>query len=155
MKIKLLAVGKRMPDWINTGFLDYVKRMPKTMSMQLTEIPLQTRTKNQDIAKLVQQEGELMLQATPAADTVIALDVNGQQWDTPAFAMQLQKWRELGNDISLLIGGPDGLALACLQRADVRWSLSQLTLPHPLVRVIVAEQIYRAFSILSQHPYHR
>lgn len=155
MKINIVAVGKRMPDWINTGYQEYAKRMPRTMPMELIEIPLQTRSKNQDINKLVQQEGELMLRAIPAANTVVALDVKGQQWDTPAFAGQLQQWREQGKDLNLLIGGPDGLASACLQRAHAHWSLSRLTLPHPLVRVIVAEQIYRAFSILSQHPYHR
>lgn len=100
--------------------------------MELIEIPLQTRGKNQDINKLIQQEGALMMQAIPAANTVVALEVHGQQWETPAFALQLQKWRELGNDLSLLIGGPDGLAPVCLQRAQARWSLSRLTLPPSL-----------------------
>lgn len=159
MRIKLIAVGKSMPDWVNTGFQEYAKRLRSSITLELIEIPLAKRSKNADIARLMAREGEQMLQAVNSRhgspETVIALDVQGKQWDTETLSTQLGKWRELSQDIALLIGGPEGLAPACLEKASMRWSLSALTLPHPLVRIVVAEQLYRAWSILSGHPYHR
>lgn len=155
MEIKLLAVGKRMPDWVNAGFTEYAKRLPPHCSLRLIEVPLAERTKHSDLSRLIAKEGEQLLAQVAPRDLVIALEVRGQAWDTPKLAQQLQTWQQNGSDVSLLVGGPDGLAPACLQRAQQAWSLSPLTLPHPLVRIIVAEQIYRAWSILAKHPYHR
>lgn len=155
MKIHVIAVGKHMPDWVNTAYHEYAKRLPAECSLRLIEVNAGKRTKNHDTVRLIQQEGELMLAAIPKGSRVIALDVLGHSWDTPKLSQQLKTWLAGGQDISLLIGGPDGLSPNCLHAANTKWSLSPLTLPHPLVRVIVAEQLYRAWSILKGHPYHR
>lgn len=155
MKIHLIAVGTHMPAWINIGYQEYAKRLPPECSLRLIEIEAGKRTKNCDITKLIEQESQQMLAAIPKNNHVIALDVQGRAWDTPQLAQQLQSWLHSGQDISLLIGGPDGLSSKCRQTAHARWSLSPLTLPHPLVRVMLAEQLYRAWSILQNHPYHR
>ena len=155
MKITLIAIGKHMPSWVVEGYEEYAKRLPAEMSLKLIEINAGKRTKGCDIAKLIHKEGEQMLAAIPIGNRVVALEVTGKMWDTPKLSLQLQKWREESRDIALLIGGPEGLAPACLEKAELRWSLSPLTLPHPLVRIIVAEQLYRAWSIICGHPYHR
>lgn len=145
-----------MPAWVEAGYQEYAKRLPRECSLLLKEIPLaQRRRNNPDLARLVADEGQRMLAAIPDASRVIALDLSGRMRDTPALAGMLQDWLGAGRDVCLLVGGPDGLAPACLQRAHERWSLSPLTLPHPLVRIVLAEQIYRAFSLLHNHPYHR
>lgn len=113
------------------------------------------RTKAADTGRLIQQEGERMLGALPKGARVVALDVRGRPWSTQQLAGQLEAWMAGGRDVALLVGGPDGLAPECLERAEQTWSLSPLTLPHPLVRVVVAEQLYRAWSITQGHPYHR
>lgn len=155
MKIQLISVGKNMPQWVAQGYQEYAKRLPREYGMQLIEIPMQKRTSNANIAQLTQKEGEEILMHINAQHFVIALDIRGQMWETPALAQQLYKWQHTGKDICFIIGGPDGLAPSCLARAQQRWSLSHLTFPHPLVRVIVIEQLYRAWSILAGHPYHR
>lgn len=155
MKIHIIAVGKRLPTWINAGFEEYAKRMPPSCQLNLIEISLAPRSKNADIARLIRYEGEQMMSAIPPDNKIITLDVKGQLWDTPKLSHHLQQWREQSRDVSLLIGGPDGLATICLERAEMSWSLSPLTLPHALVRIVVAEQLYRAWSILAGHPYHR
>lgn len=155
MKIHLIAVGKRLPDWVNTGYLDYAKRFPEDYALQLHEVSAGKRTKTADIERLIRKEGEEMLARIPENSRVIALNIPGKLWDTPTLARKLHTWHDEQQNISLLIGGPEGLAPACLKRADMEWSLSPLTLPHPLVRIIVAEQLYRAWSIIVHHPYHR
>lgn len=155
MRISLIAVGTRMPAWIEAGVDEYRKRLPPELTLEIREIPLAKRGKNADLARAVAQEGAAMLAAIPARDQVIALEVGGRSLSTPQLAEQLRGWQMAGDHISLLVGGPDGLAAECLQRAAARWSLSALTLPHPLVRVLVAEQLYRAWTINSHHPYHR
>lgn len=155
MKINLIAIGKRMPSWVETGYSEYAKRLNNELILNLIELPLDKRNKNADVKRCLEHEGKNMLAAIPPHDRVIALDVQGHAWNTVQLATQLQQWRQDGSNISLLIGGPDGLAPDCLTRAETKWSLSMLTFPHPLVRIIVAEQIYRAWSILKQHPYHR
>ncbi len=154
MHINLIAIGKNLPDWVNTGFKEYAKRLKGGITLSLTELPLIKRSKNSNIDKIKQQEGEKLL-AAAANSYIIALDEHGKTWNTIELSKQLQHWRENYSNISLLIGGPDGLSSECLTKANTKWSLSQLTLPHGLVRVIVAEQIYRANSILAGHPYHR
>jgi len=155
MHIRLIAVGTRMPAWVEGGIAEYRKRLPSEIQFDIREIALAQRGKNADIARALQQESAAMLAAIPVRDVVIALDVLGRSISTEQFAQELAQWQLRGDNISVLVGGPDGLAEACLQRAQQRWSLSALTLPHPLVRVLFAEQLYRAWSINSNHPYHR
>ncbi|MEC9358853.1 MAG: 23S rRNA (pseudouridine(1915)-N(3))-methyltransferase RlmH [Pseudomonadota bacterium] len=155
MRIRLIAVGTRMPAWVETAYADYAGRLPRELRLELMEIPVATRGKNPDIARLKQQEGERMLKLVSERDRVIALDERGQGWSSEELAQRLARWQQDGLDVDLLVGGPDGLADGCLQRAESRWSLSPLTLPHALVRVLLAEQLYRAWSLLANHPYHR
>jgi len=155
MRVSLIAVGTRMPDWVEAGVAEYRKRLPPEIVFDIREIALSKRGKNADVARAVAQEGEAMLSAIPARDRVVALDVKGKSYSTEQFAALLAEWQMDGDNVSLLVGGPDGLAGACLERAQARWSLSALTLPHPLVRVLVAEQLYRAWTINNNHPYHR
>ena len=155
MKIKLLAVGTKMPAWVTQGYDEYDRRMPNDMQLQLQELALGFRGKGADLKRAIAKEGEQMLAAIPAQDYVIALDVLGKPWSTEQLAKECGNWRMGGCNVTLLVGGPDGLDPACVARADQRWSLSPLTLPHPLVRVVLAEQIYRAWSLLNNHPYHK
>jgi len=155
MNINLIAVGKKMPSWIDSGFKEYAKRMPAELSLNLIEVMAVKNTKNFNLQQILEREGRKILAAIPANNYVVVLDVRGKRFSTEKLAEQLQIWRENARDISLLVGGPEGLSERCLARAELKWSLSSLTFPHSLVRVIVAEQIYRAFSILSYHPYHR
>jgi 23S rRNA (pseudouridine1915-N3)-methyltransferase len=155
MQIHLIAVGTRMPAWIAQGYEDYARRLPRECSLRLVEIPLGRRSRTHPSAQAVEEEGRRMLSAIPERCLVVAMEVGGRSWDTPALAARLQEWLLSGRDIVLLVGGPDGLSRDCLQRADLRWSLSALTLPHALVRVVLAEQLYRAWTIISGHPYHR
>jgi len=144
-----------MPEWIKSGFAEYAKRFPANCRLTLREIAKRKRTKNADLARLQHQEGEQMLAVIARNAYVIALDERGQTWNTFQLAEQLGQWMREYNTVALLVGGPEGLATICQQRAQQRWSLSALTLPHQLVRVIVAEQLYRAWSLLNNHPYHR
>ncbi len=144
-----------MPRWVQDGYQEYAKRLPNECTLHLTEIALGHRGKNADIARLTRAEGTRMLAAIPDGCKVIALDVQGKAWSTQTLSRQLNAWMAGGDDVALLVGGPEGLAPDCLARAQLKWSLSPLTLPHPLVRVVVAEQLYRAWSILRNHPYHR
>lgn len=155
MKLQLIAVGTKMPDWVQTGFMDYLHRFPKDMPFELIEIPAGKRGKNADIKRILEKEGELMLAAAGKGNRIVTLDIPGEKWDTPKLANQLENWKQDGRNVSLLIGGPEGLAPACKEAAMQSWSLSPLTLPHPLVRVLVAESLYRAWSITTNHPYHR
>ncbi|BAO43137.1 23S rRNA (pseudouridine(1915)-N(3))-methyltransferase RlmH [Thiolapillus brandeum] len=155
MKIHLIAIGDKMPRWVQEGYQEYARRMPSKCALKLVEISARHRGKNADIARITRDEGRAMLAAIPAGSRVIALEVKGKTWSTEDLSLQLDNWMGSGQDISLLVGGPEGLAQECRERADMLWSLSPLTLPHPLVRVVVAEQLYRALSILRNHPYHR
>jgi 23S rRNA (pseudouridine1915-N3)-methyltransferase len=144
-----------MPDWVDQGVQEYARRIRQSLGFSLIEIPMAKRGKSVSIDRCMAQEGQAMLDRIGSADYVVALDVAGKSVDTAGLASKLEDWRNLGRDIVLLIGGPDGLAEECLSRADARWSLSALTLPHPLVRIVLAEQLYRAQSLLQGHPYHR
>ncbi len=155
MNIHLISIGNRMPRWVQEGYDEYAKRLPAECSLQLVELPLGRRGKGADLTRALREEGERMLKALPRDSLVVALEVKGKTWSTEQLAIKLDGWMGGGRDVALLIGGPDGLADSCLQQADLLWSLSPLTLPHPLVRVVVAEQLYRAWSILRNHPYHR
>lgn len=155
MRLKIIAVGTKMPRWVEEGYGDYAKRLPRDFAVEVVELPLGPRGKNASIQKAITKEGEQMLAAIPAGDRVIALDVKGKPWSTQQLAENLASWRMEGDNYSLLIGGPDGLSPECLSRAHAKWSLSALTLPHPLVRIVVIEQLYRAWTILNNHPYHK
>ncbi|HEX4482045.1 MAG TPA: 23S rRNA (pseudouridine(1915)-N(3))-methyltransferase RlmH [Rudaea sp.] len=151
MRASLIAVGDRMPSWVNDGFAEYVKRLTRELPLTLVEVSAKSR----DPARAKDEEGRALLDAIPKNAHVVALDGRGQPLSSEELAKELGRWRMLGKDIAFLIGGADGLSAAVLQRADQRWSLGPLTLPHPLVRIVVAEQLYRAASQLSHHPYHR
>ncbi|MFA5678091.1 MAG: 23S rRNA (pseudouridine(1915)-N(3))-methyltransferase RlmH [Pseudomonas sp.] len=155
MRIRLISVASRMPRWVEQGYAEYAKRMPADLPLELVEIPLTTRGKNADIARLMRREGEQMLVATQPGDRIVTLEVEGQPWSTEALAEQLENWRLEARTVNLMVGGPEGLPAEVTARSDQRWSLSTLTLPHPLVRILLAEQLYRAWTILNRHPYHK
>jgi 23S rRNA (pseudouridine1915-N3)-methyltransferase len=155
MQINLISVGNRMPGWVQQGYDEYAKRLPRECELVLKEIAPGKRGKNSDVARIVKEEGERMLAAIPQGAHIVTLDIPGKPWTTPELAQAMKRWLEGGQNIALLVGGPEGLADAAKQMARESWSLSKLTFPHPLVRIIVAEQIYRAWSILHNHPYHR
>jgi 23S rRNA (pseudouridine1915-N3)-methyltransferase len=154
VRLRLVAVGTRMPGWVDDGFNDYAGRLPRECRLELREVALGRRRRGADPAGAVAAEGERLL-AAAAHCTRICLDVRGTTVDTPGLSRRLAGWLQEGQDVALLVGGPDGLAAECLEAAHWRWSLSPLTLPHGLVRVLVAEQLYRAWTVLTGHPYHR
>jgi 23S rRNA (pseudouridine1915-N3)-methyltransferase len=155
MQINLISVGNRMPGWVQQGYDEYAKRLPRECELALKEIAPGKRGKNSDVARIVKDEGERMIAAVPQGAHIVTLDMPGKPWTTPELAQAMQRWLEGGQHIALLAGGPEGLAESAKQQARESWSLSKLTFPHPLVRIIVAEQLYRAWSILHNHPYHR
>ncbi len=155
MKIQLIAVGQKMPGWVEQGFSEYQKRFVRDFSLELVEIPAGKRGKNADVKRILEKEGELMLAAVGKGNRVVTLEVTGKAWTSPQLAKNMEAWQLDGRDVSLLVGGPEGLAPACIAASEQKWSLSALTLPHPLVRVIVAESLYRGWSINQNHPYHR
>jgi len=144
-----------MPSWVNTGVDEFIRRFPSDMPVSFTEIPAGKRGKNADIKRILEKEGEQMLAAIPKGNRIVTLEVTGKPWDTPTLAKQLDNWKMDGRDVSLLIGGPEGLAPECIAASEQKWSLSVLTLPHPLVRIILTESLYRAWSVTQNHPYHR
>jgi len=155
LRLKIIAIGTKMPDWVEAGCNEYLKRLPSELNIEIVELSLGQRGKGADIKRAITREGKAMLKAIGVQDHVIALDVLGKSWSTEQLAGKLQEWQLSGDNFSLLIGGPDGLAPECLKRANSKWSLSALTLPHPLVRILLVEQLYRAGTINSGHPYHR
>lgn len=144
-----------MPGWVTSGYDEYAKRLPRECELVLKEIVPGKRGKNSDVARIVRDEGERMLAAIPASTHIVTLDIPGKSWTTPELADAMRRWLASGQSVALLVGGPEGLAEAAKQRAHESWSLSKLTFPHPLVRILVAEQLYRAWSLLNNHPYHR
>ncbi len=155
MKIRLLAIGTKMPAWVRAGFEEYQKRLNQEFTLELVEIDAIKRTKSADLARIKTQEGDALLNAANSKHHLIALDVKGGSWSTEKLSQNMSAWQLDGRNVDLLIGGPEGLSEACLTKAKQHWSLSPLTLPHPLVRILVAEQLYRGWSMLNNHPYHR
>lgn len=155
MLFRLIAAGTKMPGWVTGGFEEYAARLGSGLRLEITEIALPRRGRNADVARLRAEEGRRMLASVDRRSYVVALQVSGRALDTAQLAAWLSARLADGRDVALLIGGPDGLDPACLERADATWSLSRLTFPHGLVRVLVAEQLYRAHSLLRGHPYHR
>ena len=156
MKINLVAVGRKMPAWVDEAVREYQKRLPKTFELIVTEVPLARRSRNNpDIPRLREAEGRDLLAAVAPGQYVVALDVLGKTHSTEALAGAMRRLMDEGRDMALLVGGPDGLSRDCLEAADAVWSLSALTMPHTIVRIVLAEQIYRVWSVLAGHPYHR
>jgi len=154
VKIQIVAMGTKMPAWVKQGYDEYAKRLPRDLC-GIVELPLATRSKNNSVDNIKIQEGENILAAIAVKQHVVALDVKGKSLSTEALANKLSGWQMDGQNITILIGGPEGLSQACLERANERWSLSAMTLPHPLVRIVLIEQLYRAWTILQNHPYHK
>ena len=144
-----------MPGWVSEGYLEYAKRLPRECELVLREIAPSKRSKNANLAQIRTEEGERLMAVISPEDWVVALEVKGKAWSTPDLSAQIEDWMREGKKPALVVGGPEGLSDQIRQRANLQWSLSPLTLPHPLVRVLVAEQIYRAWSLLKGHPYHR
>jgi 23S rRNA (pseudouridine1915-N3)-methyltransferase len=143
-----------MPAWVDQGIAEYGKRLPPEIKLQWRELPLAARGKSGN-AQAVARETQAIRKALPAQDRLVVLDVLGQSFGTEKLAVKLADWQMSGMNYSIVIGGPDGVERSLQQQADLLWSLSPLTLPHPLVRVVLVEQLYRAWSINAGHPYHR
>lgn len=155
MRLVVLTVSSRQPRWVDDGWLEYAKRFRPPFKLELVELPLARRTASVPVDRAIEQEGERLLAAVPRDARVVALDERGELWSTVGLAERLGRFRETGAPVCFLVGGPDGLARRCIERADTTWALSRLTLPHGLVRVVVAEALYRAVTVLEGHPYHR
>ena len=155
MRLLVCGIGQRMPGWVNDAWDEYARRFPRELPIELRELPMGQRGKNPDIPRIRRQESEALLASAPDGYRRIALDGRGKAWSTEDLSRRLEGWRADGQSCAFLIGGPDGIDRDCLSSADERWSLGPLTLPHPLVRVVLVEQLYRAWTILSHHPYHR
>lgn len=155
MKARLIAVGDGAPAWVSEGFAEYRKRLSHWLPFDLIEIPPGLRGKGRDAARATQDEGARVLAALPKQAHVVTLDGRGKPWSSEQLAQRLEHWRGQGRDLAFLIGGPEGHATDVLAAAGESWSLGAMTLPHMLVRLIVAEQLYRAASMLANHPYHR
>jgi len=155
VKLLVAAVGTRMPAWVQAGWDEYARRLPPDCALELREIRPEPRTSGKTPAQMMAAEARRIEAALPAGALRIALDERGQDIDTRGLAAQLERWRASGRDVALLVGGPDGLDGGLKRACDQRLRLSALTLPHPLVRVLLAEQLYRAWTLLAGHPYHR
>jgi len=155
MQLLLAAVGQRMPAWVDQAWSEYARRFPRGLPLELREVPLARRGRNADVRTLCVTEGDALLASVPAGSRIVALDVGGRQWSTAELAKRLETWMREEKSVCFLVGGPDGLSGECLERAHEIWSLGRLTLPHPMVRAILAEQLYRAWTITQNHPYHR
>lgn len=155
MKVRILAVGTRMPDWVARGVEEYRKRLPRDFALEIEEIAPGTRGRNADIGRAIAVEGERVRARLKGNEHLVALEVKGKPWSTEALAREADGWRMQGRDVVLLVGGPDGLEPGLSAQAHQHWSLSPLTLPHPLVRIVLAEQLYRAWTLMVGHPYHR
>lgn len=154
MRLLVAAIGQKMPAWVDQGVLEYQKRFPRHLNFEIRALPLPSRQTGQTLQQLQHKETKSLLQASTGCFR-IALDEKGKQWTTRELAERLEDWQMQGKDIAFLIGGPDGLGLDCLQACQQKWSLGLLTMPHSLVRVMLAEQLYRAWTITTNHPYHR
>jgi 23S rRNA (pseudouridine1915-N3)-methyltransferase len=154
VKIRVLAVGTRMPAWVDAGVDDYLRRLPAQFRAVIEEIRPVKRAAG-DTARVVAEEGSRILEALSRTEFAVALDVHGRSMSTEQLAQWLGERMRDGRDLAFIIGGADGLSQPCLARCELHWSLSPLTFPHGLVRVLVTEQLYRAISLLQGHPYHR
>ncbi|MRI33582.1 23S rRNA (pseudouridine(1915)-N(3))-methyltransferase RlmH [Endozoicomonas sp. OPT23] len=155
MRVKLISVGSKMPGWVDEGYKEYSRRLGADIKLDLIEIPLNRRGKGADVNRLQEKEAGQMLAAVGQGDLIVTMEIKGKAWSTEKLADNMGEWMHSGRNVSLMVGGPEGLHPSVMTKSDLKWSLSPLTLPHPLVRVVVAEQVYRAWSILKNHPYHK
>lgn len=155
MVIHFITVGQKMPKWVQEGYSEYAKRLPKACCLKLIELPMANRGKSNSVDKMKTEEAKRILDAVPKGTRLIVLDEHGQQVTTKGLAEKMEDWLAGGQDIALIVGGPDGLDASILAQAQWKWGLSKLTMPHPMVRIMVAEQLYRAWSVIQNHPYHR
>jgi len=155
LKISLICCGNKMPSWVNEGVAEFSKRLQEHASFNLVEIPLTKRGKSTDLTRILEKEAALMTDAIPSGARIIALEIGGESFSSEQLAAKLERIQQINSHFCFLIGGPEGLAPALLANAHERWSLSPLTLPHPLVRIVLLETLYRAFSIIHNHPYHK
>ncbi len=155
MHIRIIAVGDRQPSWVDEAFGKYTERFPREWKFRLDTISTVRRSKNDKSGQAMEAEGELLLARLGATERLVLLDERGKQLTSRSLATQLSQWQNDGRDLGFVIGGPDGVSEAIRKRADIVWSLSQLTLPHGMARVLLSEQLYRAWSLQTGHPYHR
>ncbi len=155
MHIRLLAVGERQPPWVDDAFGIYTERYPREWKFRLDTIATVRRNKNDKSREAMESEGERILTKLSSTEQVVLLDERGQQLTSKALATNLSAWQSDGRNLCFVIGGPDGVSESCRKRADMTWSLSRLTLPHGMARVLFSEQLYRAWSLQTGHPYHR
>ncbi len=155
LRLSLITASNRQPPWVDDGAAEYAERLRGRCTLEIKVLPLARRTATTPVERAVRDEGERLLAAVPTGAHVVELTENGKPWSTKNLAGKLEDWMQRGAPVCFLVGGPDGLSPACTARANERWSLSSLTLPHGLVRIIVAEALYRAWSLLENHPYHR
>ncbi|WP_419421037.1 23S rRNA (pseudouridine(1915)-N(3))-methyltransferase RlmH [Legionella sp. D16C41] len=154
-KITIISCGNKMPTWVEQGTNEYSKRLKEYVKLNLIEIPLIKRTKSSDLKRIQEKEALLINSSIPESARVIALAINGETFSSEKLATKFATLQRINSHICLIIGGPEGLTEPTLARCQEQWSLSALTLPHPLVRIILLEAIYRAWSILNNHPYHK
>jgi len=155
MKARLIATGERAPSWVAQGFAEYQKRLSHWLPFELVEIEPGLRGKGRDPRRATEDEGKRVIAALPKNAYVVALDVPGRQLSSEQLAQRLEHWRGQGRDLAFLIGGPEGHSREVSALADEKWSIGPLTLPHMPVRLVVAEQLYRAAAMIANHPYHR
>ena len=144
-----------MPSWVTQGVDEYLRRMPSECQVKIVELPLGQRVKSKNIKQAMLQEEKSILAAIPNNALVIAMEVKAKIWSTELLSEKMQDWMQSGKDVALLVGGPDGMTQTCINKAVDKWSLSNLTLPHPLVRIVLAEQLYRGLMVIKNHPYHK
>jgi 23S rRNA (pseudouridine1915-N3)-methyltransferase len=155
LKITLVTMGNKMPTWVDEAVKDYKKRLKDDISLTLIEIPLIRRGKGSDLSRIMEKERSLMSEAIPNNSRIIALDITGESFSSEALAEKIAHLQHISSHLCFLIGGPEGLSTDLIARSHERWSLSKLTLPHTLVRITLVEALYRAWSIIHNHPYHK
>ncbi|MGL5741230.1 MAG: 23S rRNA (pseudouridine(1915)-N(3))-methyltransferase RlmH [Legionella sp.] len=155
LKITIITLGNKMPDWVMQGSNDYAKRFNDGIQLKIIEIPLIRRSKSSDLVRILEKEYALIKEAMPANARIIALAIEGKSFSSEELAGKISKLQQTTSHLCFVIGGPEGLSQEILKQCDERWSLSKLTLPHPLVRIMLLETLYRAWSIINNHPYHK
>ncbi|MCW8407679.1 23S rRNA (pseudouridine(1915)-N(3))-methyltransferase RlmH [Legionella sp. PATHC035] len=155
LKITLITLGNKMPDWVTEGSNEYAKRFNDGIQLKIIEIPLIRRSKSSDLSRIMEKESALMREALPNNARIIALEIEGKTFSSEELALKISQLNQTTSHLCFLIGGPEGLSKDILKLCDERWSLSKLTLPHPLVRIVLLETLYRAWSIINNHPYHK
>jgi len=154
MKINIIAIGKKLPEWISNGIHYYEKQLPKHLNFKIIQLEPQYR-KKQNISRVKEIESEMLLKEAENSNILIAMDEHGQQKSTIDFKNSLDQWTQNGDSVSIIIGGADGLSSKCLESSDEKWALSRLTLPHSMARLLITEQLFRAYTLTINHPYHR